>query len=184
MTNLPEHDEQIRLAHAELINLVASVCLSGDNKSQLDSALRIAKSSGWDSLVNRIQRIVNGDRDQALLNGLDDEDTVIVRSILRGIQNPARLPDPSKNANPAMAAPGLAHLIHAASSGNIEALQYLSFMAEQMVQTQGDLRQLGGIMRLFVNGERNPDILCKGMSGSGEQLVLNILDELSRLNLQ
>lgn len=184
MPNLPQHDEQIRLAHAELINLVAKVCLSGENKAELDSALEVAKSSGWESLVERIQRIVSGERDESLLNGLDDEDTVIVRSILLGIQNPASLPDPNQKANPSAAAPGLAHMIHAAATGNVEALQNLSYMAEQMIQTQGDMRQLGGIMRQLINGERDPDVLCKGMSGTGEQLVLSILDELNKLNIQ
>lgn len=184
MVDLPEHDEQIRMAHAELINLVANVCLSGENKAQLNSAMKQAQSSGWEDLVGRIRRIVSGERDEALLNGLDDEDTVIIRSILEGIQNPASLPDPSKKANPAMAAPGLAHMIHAAASGNVEALQHVSFMAEQMIQTQGDMRQLGGIMRQLINGERDPDVLCKGMSGTGEHLVLSILDELNKLNIQ
>jgi len=184
MPNLPEHEEQIRMAHAEIINLVANVCHSGENKTQLESALNIAKSSGWEILVGRIRRIVAGERDESLLNGLDNEDTVIVRSILLGIQNPATLPDPNKKANPALAAPGLAHMIHAAASGNVEALQHLSFMAEQMIQTQGDMRQLGGIMRQLINGERDPEKLCKGMSGTGEQLLLNILDELNKMNLQ
>ena len=184
MSILPEQKEQIRLAHAELINLVAKVCLTGQSKSQLDSAINVAKSSGWDVLVERIRRIVSGERDESLLNGLDQEDSVIVQSILQGIQNPTSLPDPSKKANPAMAAPGLAHMIHAAASGNVEALQHLSYMAEQMINTQGDMRQLGGIMRQLINGERDPDVLCKGMSGTGEHLVLNILEELNKLNLQ
>jgi len=184
MVILPEHEEQIRMAHAEFIFLVASAIRVSDNKAQLDSALQAANSSGWHELVQRLKRIIDGERDASLLKGLDEEDTVIVRSILQGIQNPSTLPDPKKKPSPAMAAPGLAHLIHAAASGNAQALQQLSFMAEQMIQTTGDMRQLGGIMRLLINGERDPDKLCKGMSATGEQLLLNILEELNRLNLQ
>ena len=54
-------------------------------------------------------------------------------------------------------------------------------MAEQMINTQGDMRLLGGQIKRLLDGERNPDVLCKGMGPSGQQLVLNILEELNKL---
>jgi hypothetical protein len=90
----------------------------------------------------------------------------------------------NNQADPAMAAPGLAHIIHAANRGDVQALQAISIMAEQMIQTTGDLRLLGGIMHRLANGERDPDALCQGMGASGEQLVLSLLEELNKLTLQ
>jgi len=184
MPSFPPQDQQIRQTHAQLINLVVNACHVDESKAQLEPALMQAQDAGWDMLVQRIHRILAGQRDEALLNGLDHEDSVIIRSILEGLQNPASLPDPKQQADPTLAAPGLAHMIHAAASGDAQALQHLSFMAEQMVNAPGDLRQLGAIMRPLINGERDPDVLCKGMSSTGEHLVLNILEELNKLALQ
>ena len=184
MTRLPDRDEQIRLAHAEFIHQIVKACQNIEEQSQLKPMLEHAESSGWTTLVERIREIIKGRRDEALLNGLDEEDTVIIRSILLGLQDPSTLPEIKKDADPTMAAPGIAHMIHAASRGDAQALQGISFMAEQMVNTQGDMRLLGGIIHKLLNGERDPDKLCKGMTTHGEHLVLGILDELNRMALQ
>jgi hypothetical protein len=184
MPSFPERDEQIRLTHADLIHQAVAACHDAQARQELEPVLQQAITAGWETLVARIRAILSGSRDESLLNGLDEEDTVIVRSILSGLQNPATLPERNQQADPTMAAPGIAHMIHAANRGDAQALQGITFMAEQMVQTQGDLRLLGGIMHKLLNGERDPDMLCKGMGPSGEQLVLNILDELNRLAVQ
>jgi hypothetical protein len=75
-------------------------------------------------------------------------------------------------------------MIHAASRGDAQALQIAALMAEQMTATQGDMRQLGGIMRRLIDGERDPDVLCQGMGPSGAQLVITIIDELNKLTEQ
>jgi len=44
---------------------------------------------GWSNLVVSIRRILDGERDaDGLLAALDEEDTLIVRTILTGIENP------------------------------------------------------------------------------------------------
>lgn len=43
------------------------------------------------------------------------------------------------------------------------------------------MRRLAGIIRPLINGERDPNRLCKGMDANGEQLVRDILSELGRL---
>ena len=184
MTSLLEYEQQVRQTHAELIHLVVRACANAALKTELEPVLQTAKSSGWEALTATIDQIMQGRRDEALLNGLDNEDSIIVRAILEGLQNPATLPDLNKQADPTMAAPGLAHIVHAASRGDAQALQAVSMMAEQMTQTTGDLRLMGGIMRQLINGERDPDTLCKGMGPSGEQLVLSLLEELNRLSPQ
>ena len=53
-------------------------------------------------------------------------------------------------------------------------------MAEQMVRAGGDMARLGGIMRRLVNGERDFEVLSKGMGNLGRTLLLDILSELGK----
>ncbi|MCG6887668.1 MAG: hypothetical protein LJE74_10705 [Proteobacteria bacterium] len=184
MKTLPEREQQIRRSHAALIRQVVEACQNSDTRMALEPVLDTATQNGWTELVRVVRLILNGQRDTNLLSGLDEEDTVIVRSILQGIQNPASLPELGQQADPAMAGPGLAQMIHAASRGDAQALQIAALMAEQMTATQGDMRQLGGIMRRLIDGERDPDVLCQGMGPSGAQLVITIIDELNKLTEQ
>ncbi len=184
MTRLPELSQQILMAHAALINLVVAACQSADKHAELEHVLKAARKNGWDDLVRVIRLIVAGQREASLLTGLDDEDQVVVESILRGLQDPSSLPDPDQQADPSMAAPGLAHMIFAASRGDAQALQAVAMMAEQMTQTEGDMRLLGGQVKRIVDGERDPDVLCKGMGASGTQLMLSLLEELNKLSPQ
>jgi hypothetical protein len=181
MQTLPEHEQQIRRSHAVLIHQVVQACQNPTVRVELEPILDTAAQNGWEALVRTIRQILNGRRETSLLKGLDEEDTVIVQSILQGIQNPSTLPELGQQADPTMAGPGLARMIHAANRGDPQALQVASFMAEQMTATQGDMRQLGGIMRRLIDGERDPDTLCQGMGPSGEQLVITIIDELNKL---
>lgn len=117
-----------------------------------------------------------------MLLGLDDEDRVITEAILAGIDNPASLPPLKAQGDPTTAAPGLAAMILAAARGDVQALSVLANMAEQMMRVGGDMGRLGGIMRRLVDGERNADLLCRGMGPLGRSLVLDILDKLARLD--
>jgi hypothetical protein len=178
---LSSRDQQIRQAHAGLIHLVVQAAQNPGARAQLDPVLTQAAQGGWTELVLRIRQILGGSRDSALLRGLDEEDTVILTAILAGLQDPATLPDPQATADPTQAAPGLAQMIHAASRGDAQALYWVSQMAEQMTRAGGDMAHLGGIAKRLVDGERDPDRLCKGMGARGESLVLSILGELGKL---
>ncbi len=178
---LSPRDQQIRLAHAGLIRLVVQATQNPGARSELEPVLSQAEQGGWTNLVPRIRRVLAGERDMALLQGLDDEDTVILTAVLAGIQDPTTLPDPESAADPTQAAPGLAQMIHAASHGDAQALHWLSQMAEQMTRAGGDMARLGGIAKRLVDGERDPDTLCKGMGAQGESLVLSLLGELGKL---
>jgi hypothetical protein len=72
-------------------------------------------------------------------------------------------------------------MIQACTHGDVQALELLSQMAEQMTRVGGDMGRMGGLMRRLVEGERNPDVLLKGMGAQGESLVLAVLDELGKL---
>ncbi|AHE97531.1 hypothetical protein [Thioalkalivibrio paradoxus] len=178
---LSPRDEQIRLAHAGLIRLVVQAAQNPETRAELEPVLTQAEQGGWTDLVARIRKILDGNRDPALLLGLDDEDTVIVKAILAGLQDPSTLPDPESGPDPAQAAPGLAQVIHAASRGDAQALHWLSQMAEQMTRAGGDMARIGGITKRLVDGERDPDTLCRGMGAQGESLVLSLLTELGKL---
>lgn len=182
MVMLPEKDQQIIEAHTGLIHRVVMGCQNRDMVPDLDEILKQAEQNGWLQLVSAIRKILSGSRDTAVLNNLDEEDAVIVGSILRGLQNPETLPDLGKGINGAMAAPGLAAMINGARTGNLETLQLLGNMAQQMMQAGGDMARLAGILRPLVQGVREPEELTEGMSEEGEKLVLGILAELEKLD--
>jgi hypothetical protein len=178
----PSVEQQIVQMHASLIVLVVQVAQNPANKQQLDDILKVSADNGWTDLVRIINKIIAGNRSASLQLNLDDEDSAIIGAILRGIQNPATLPDPvAQSGDSTMAAPGIAHMIIQANSGNTQALTMLSVMAEQMSAAGGDMRNLGAIMKKLLDGERDPDLLCKGMGASGNSLVQSILTELAKL---
>lgn len=183
MTTLPEKDKQIIDAHTGLIHRVVIGCQNPDMVPDLDTVLKQAEQNGWLQLVASLRKILAGSRDSALLNKLDEEDQVIVSSILRGLQNPETLPDLGEGVSGAMAAPGIAAMVNGARTGNIETLQLLGTMAQQMLRAGGDMARLAGILRPLVQGERDADRLTEGMTPEGEKLVLNILTELAQLDV-
>lgn len=181
MAHLPDAAEQILRAHAPFIHGVVQACLNPALRQQLMPMLEAAEAQGWGRLVAAIRAILAGRRERSVLLGLDDEDRVIAEAILAGIDDPANLPPLQAQGDPATAAPGLAAMISAAARGDVRALSALANMAEQMVRVGGDMGRLGGIMRRLVDGERDADLLCRGMGPLGRGLVLDILDELGRL---
>ena len=70
----PEKAEQILQTHASLVLAVVQTIHNPELKPQLDMVLQQSAQNGWQDLVNVINKILAGNRDQALLNGLDEED--------------------------------------------------------------------------------------------------------------
>jgi hypothetical protein len=184
MTTLPDKHDQIRQAHAGLIHRIVLACHDRDQVPDLEDVLGQAEANGWSELVRALRRILDGERDEGVLLGLDEEDRVVSEAVLQGLQDPSSLPDPQAGADPAMAASGIASIIHGAARGQTEALQWVAQMAEQMHQAGGDMTRLAGAIRPLVNGERDPDILARGMDHQGRRLVEGILQELARLEQQ
>jgi electron transfer flavoprotein alpha/beta subunit len=181
MSQMPDRHEQIRLVHANFIRQVVEMSQNPDRRRDLEALLQGAEQQGWSVLVGAVRRIARGERSPAVFAGLDEEDQVIAESILRGLQDPATLPDPAKAQDASLAAPGLAHMIHAAARGNAQALILVGNMADQMSKVGGGMTRLAGVIRPLIDGERNPARLCRGMDVRTEQLVLEILAELGRL---
>ncbi|MES9834684.1 MAG: hypothetical protein ABW157_14365 [Candidatus Thiodiazotropha sp. LLP2] len=174
--------DQILAVHAQFINQVVMTGQQPDRKDDFEQLLKMADDSGWNDLTDCIRKIFHqGRRDIELLNPLDEEDQFIAEAILLGLQDPSTLPDPDAKPDPAMAAPGIASMVHAAGSGNAQALQIIAEMADQMSRAGGPMARLAAVIRPLINGERDPHILCKDMDSRTESMVLGILDELKRM---
>ncbi|MEN8179824.1 MAG: hypothetical protein ABFS39_14575 [Pseudomonadota bacterium] len=174
-------NQQILAMHAGFINEVVLCIQNPQRTSDFEQLMKSAVDSDWNELAGAIRQIKSGRRDMEILNPLDDEDQMIAEAILRGLQDPSTLPDPNTKADPAIAAPGLASMIHAAASGNAQALQIIANMAEQMSGVGGPMARLASVMRPLLNGERDPHKLCKKMDTRTEEMVLGILQELKQL---
>jgi hypothetical protein len=156
-------------------------CNNPGSVPDMEQVLHQAEQNDWQQLVTAIRAIMAGNREESILLGLDDEDRVIVEAILRGLQDPATLPDLKADFDSGMAAPGIAGLVHAARGGNLQALQIVGNMAKQMLAAGGDMGILAGRIRPLVEGERDADKLTEKMSEKGQRLMLDIIEELLKL---
>ena len=178
----PEKTEQILKTHASLILAVVHTIQNPELKPQLDMLLQQSEQNGWQDLVNAINKIVAGSREQSLVNGLDEEDAVIVDSILRGLQDPSTLPSSEQTGDATKAAPMIARLINEARRGDHNALSMLGTMAEQMSRAGGDMASLSAVIKDMIDGERSIDKLCTRMGAQGESLITQIVGELGKLD--
>ncbi len=179
----PDKQQQIIQTHAGLILGVVQCVQNPDLRPQMEQALVISEKNGWDKLVAAIRKIMNGSRDESLLTGLDEEDTVIATAILRGLQDPNTLPKLEEKPDAALAAPMLANLINDARRGDHNAVIMLGGMAEQMSMAGGDMASVGAILKDLIDGERDVDKLCDKVGPQGESLIVQILAELGKLEV-
>lgn len=179
--SLPGTKEQILQSHAGLIHRVVMHCNNPGSIPDMEQVLQMATENDWDSLVTVIRDIMSGNRDESILLMLDEEDRVIAESILQGLQDPNTLPLLETDIDSTMAAPGIAGLVHASRNGNLQALQIIGNMAKQMLEAGGDMGILAGRIRPLVDGERDADKLTGNMTDKGEKLMLQILEELLKL---
>jgi hypothetical protein len=179
----PDKREQIIQTHAGLILGVVQCIQNSDLRPQMDQALILSEQNGWGNLVAAIRKILDGNRDESLLKGLDEEDAVIAGAILQGLQDPTTLPKPDQQADATLAAPMLATLINDARRGDHNAVIMLGGMAEQMSAVGGDMANIGAILKNMIDGERDVDKLCDKVGPQGESLIVQILEELGKLEV-
>lgn len=180
---LNNRNKQILQAHAAFICQVVEFAQNSDARPKFEELMTTAEENGWQALASALRQIAAGQRDLSAIAGLDAEDQVIAEAVLRGLQDPSTLPDPNKKPDATLAAPGLAGMIHAAATGDMQALAIIGQMAEQMSRAGGDMARIAGAIRPMINGERNPEVLGKNMDLRGQQLLNNILEELGKLDL-
>ena len=184
MAQLPPAVEQVLRVHAAFIHTVVNALRDRSQLPDLMKQLDAAEQAGWARLVGALRQVINGRRDPSIKLGLDEEDSILLDAILRGLDNPATLPSLDAQPDGSSAAPGLAALIDASARGDAQAMSVLANMAEQMMKAGGDMALLGGRMRRLVNGERDADQLVAGMGPLGRELLISLLDELAKLRPQ
>jgi hypothetical protein len=177
----PDKQDQILQSHAGLIHRVVMHCNNPGSVPDMEQVLQTAADNDWTTLVTTIRDIMSGNRDESMLALLDEEDRIITESILRGLQDPSTLPSLETDIDSSMAAPGIAGLIHASRNGNAQALQIIGSMATQMLEAGGDMSILAGRIRPLVEGERDADKLTEKMGDKGQKLMLEIIEELLKL---
>ena len=179
--SLPDTKEQILQSHTGLNHRVVMHCNNPGSVPDMEQVLQMAADNDWTALVAVIRDIMSGNRDESILLVLDEEDRVIAESILQGLQDPNTLPPLETDIDSDMAAPGIAGLVHASRNGNVQALQIVGNMAKQMLEAGGDMGILAGRIRPLVDGERDADKLTENMTDKGQKLMLQVLEELLKL---
>lgn len=179
--SLPDTKEQILQSHTGLIHRVVMHCNNPGSVPDMEQVLQMATDNDWTTLVTVIRDIMSGNRDESILLALDEEDRVIAESILQGLQDPNTLPPLETDIDSDMAAPGIAGLVHASRNGNMQALHIIGNMAKQMLEAGGDMGILAGRIRPLVDGERDADKLTENMTDKGQKLMLQVLEELLKL---
>ena len=103
--NAQAADVALRLEkHLPLVRAVVAAINQPELRPQLDAILQQMEQHGWSNLVASIRRILNGEGSaDALVGGLDEEDTLIISVILAALEKPDALHDlldPSPSAQP------------------------------------------------------------------------------------
>ena len=92
------------------------------------------------------------------------------------------MPKPEDKPDATLAAPMLAALINDARRGDHNAVIMLGGMAEQMSMAGGDMANIGAILKDMIDGERTVDKLCSKVGPQGESWIVQILDEMGKLD--
>ena len=180
----PETTEQILRDHSGLIHRIVMYSYDPGSVPDLNQALELAEENGWDELVAVIRDIMSGKREDAIPPELDEESRVVAEAILRGLEDPSTLPDVDTDLESPRAGQGIAGFLHATRNGNPQALRIITSIAKQMQEAGGDMGILAYRIQPLLEGERDIGILTKNMGEKGQQMIFQIIGELSRLEEQ
>ena len=173
----------IRREHSSLIHLVVLAVDMPEIHSALEQQLAMAEANGWTALASAVRRIVAGERDIATLEGLDDEDRVIVESILEGIRDRGSLPGLASGIDMDIAAPGIAKMISRIRAGDGgEVRDMFDQLLQQLAQADPELQGLTQVLSRVLEGERDADKLTAGLGSLPACLLRRVLSELEVLD--
>ena len=175
--------EEILQDHTTLIHRVVMHCNEPDSVPDLEQILQLAQENDWQKLVTTIRSIMSGNHDRSLLQGLDEEETIIIEAILNGIEDPGTLPTVSADLNSAMAAPGIASLIYASMQGSSESLDITTNLIKQMLDAGGEYAIIAGGIKAMIDGERDLAKLMADTSEQEQKLLTEILTELTAIEV-
>jgi hypothetical protein len=181
--NLEGASEELNQEDAILIRMVVEAVHFPEYLSLLNEHLAQAEEAGWSSLVNAINNILDGERNLAKFDHLDDEDRKILIGILRGLDDVSDLPDAAKAVDPQKTGLKIATLVLAVRCGNAQAGQSLSAMTSVMRGMGGDMEHVGIALVHIINGERDADRLCNSAGPTGTMIIRRILEELDKREL-
>ena len=176
--------DELLLENAGLIHRVVMHCNAPGSVPDLGQILQQAEENDWKKLVAAIRSIMSGNRDHSIVHDLDEEDTIIIESILNGIENPGSLPLVAADFHSDQAAPGIANLIYASIQGNAHSLNLIANTARQMLDAGGDFKIIAGRIRPMIEGERDLGKLTADMTEQGQKLMTEILAELMVLETE
>ncbi len=185
MSDSDKFKEEILQAHAGLIHRVVMHCNKPGSVPDLTAILQQAESSDWKRLVTTIRGIMNDDnRDTSILQELDEDETIIISSILSGLEDPSTLPALQPDFQSNLSTTGIANLIHASSEGSAHSLNIIANLARQMLELGGDFEIMAGHISPMIEGERDLARLTKNMTEKGQKMMAEILAELTKLETE
>lgn len=184
MSKTPVEIQQIVQSNAGLIHRVVMHCNNPGSVPDLEQILHQAAQNEWIKLVAAIREVMSGSRDKEVLSGLDEEDSAVVQAILDGLENSHALPELEGDFSSELAAPGIASLIQLSGAGGAHALQILAGIASQLSQIGGDMARVASRIHPMIQGERDGEKLCVGISGDSLKLMRDILMELRKIEPQ
>ena len=173
--------EEILRDHSTLIHRVVMHCNEPGSIADLEQILQLAEENDWQKLVTTIRKIMSGNRERALLHDLDEEESIIIESILDGLEDPGTLPTVTADLNSALAAPGIASLIHASMQGSTESLGIISNLTQQMQDSGGFYSNIAEGIKSMIDGERDLAKLTADISEQEQKLLSEILAELTAI---
>jgi len=173
--------EEVLRDHSTLIHRVVMQCNEPGSVTDLEQILQLAEENDWHKLVATIRNIMSGNRERALLHELDEEESIIIESILNGLEDPGTLPTVAADLNSALAAPGIASLILASMQGNAETLSIISNLTQQMQDSGGDYSNIAKGIKTMIDGERDLAKLTADISEQEQKLLADILTELTAI---
>src|SRR3569833_2459909 len=91
MAQLPPAVEQVLRVHAPFIHTVVNALRDRSQLPDLMKQLDATEQAKKTQLVGALRHVIDGRRDPSIKLGLDEEDSILLDAILRGLDTPATL---------------------------------------------------------------------------------------------
>lgn len=154
-----------------VIAAVVAACQGNEEaKNQLEPFLeQQGQTDDWRNLIVVVRRIMNGERDGNIVEGLDRTDALIVTRILQALSGDTEAPaansqPPTANNQPqqqqqGMTLPQLLELVERAAGGDKELGGQLFTAFQQMARDENkEMSALGNVLLRVLIGEKNPSL--------------------------
>ncbi len=170
--------EELLKLHSALLHDVVDAIHDKSKQAPLLDMLNEAQNNGWQKLCEAIRSILEGQRDDSVLDNLDEEDAILIQAILIGIDNPETLPENDLQKQRDEAALGLATTIAAACQGDQRAMELVAHMDQTFQDNPQEIGTIGNAVRKMINGERSSVSLLEGLDPTNAELVEQVLEQL------